>query len=51
MSNLLPGYMTLPVQSEQDFETVHRQAVASSRCAPNQLSYWQNYPQIPRQPA
>ncbi|OZI61678.1 formate dehydrogenase-N subunit alpha [Bordetella genomosp. 11] len=42
MSNLLPGYMTLPVESEQDFEQyIAKRALKPLR--PNQLSYWQNY--------
>ena len=43
MSNLLPGYMTLPIEAEQDLDAVHRRARASKPLRPNQLSYWQNY--------
>jgi formate dehydrogenase major subunit len=42
MSNLLPGYMTLPSESEQDFEA-YIDARASKPLRPNQLSYWKNY--------
>ncbi len=42
MSNLLPGYMTLPAQNEQDFEA-YIGARASKPLRPNQLSYWKNY--------
>ena len=42
MSNLLPGYLTLPNDAEQDYE-----AYITSRTQmplrPNQLSYWRNY--------
>ncbi len=42
MSNLLPGYMTLPMESEQDFdEYIKKRAAQPLR--PNQLSYWKNY--------
>jgi formate dehydrogenase major subunit len=42
MSNLLPGYMTLPNEPEQDFEK-YIGARASKPLRPGQLSYWQNY--------
>ena len=42
MSNLLPGYMTLPFEAEQDFDA-YIGARASKPLRPNQLSYWQNY--------
>ena len=42
MSNLLPGYMTLPSESEQDFEA-YIGARAKKPLRPNQLSYWKNY--------
>ena len=42
MSNLLPGYMTLPNEKEQDFEA-YIGARAQKPLRPNQLSYWQNY--------
>ena len=42
MSNLLPGYMTLPNESEQDLEGyISTRALKPLR--PNQLSYWSNY--------
>jgi formate dehydrogenase major subunit len=42
MTNLLTGYMTLPSDSEQTYET-YLSARASKPLRPNQLSYWQNY--------
>ncbi|SFA80283.1 formate dehydrogenase (quinone-dependent) catalytic subunit [Collimonas sp. OK607] len=42
MTNLLPGYMTLPSESEQDYSK-YIAARASKPLRPNQLSYWQNY--------
>jgi len=42
MSNLLPGYMTLPGEKEQDFEA-YISSRAQKPLRPNQLSYWQNY--------
>jgi formate dehydrogenase major subunit len=45
MSNLLPGYLTLPNESEQDYH-----AYVASRTQkplrPKQTSYWQNYPKF-----
>ncbi|RKT20812.1 formate dehydrogenase (quinone-dependent) catalytic subunit [Paraburkholderia sp. RAU2J] len=42
MSNLLPGYMTLPMEAEQDFDAyITKRATQPLR--PNQLSYWRNY--------
>ena len=41
MSNLLPGYMTLPMQAEQDFDGYIKRVQLPLR--PNQLSYWKNY--------
>jgi formate dehydrogenase major subunit len=42
MSNLLPGYMTLPMEGEQDYEAyITKRAAQPLR--PNQLSYWKNY--------
>lgn len=42
MSNLLPGYMTLPNEPEQDFDKyINTRALKPLR--QNQLSYWQNY--------
>ena len=42
MSNLLPGYMTLPMEAEQDFDAFITKR-ASQPLRPNQLSYWRNY--------
>jgi formate dehydrogenase major subunit len=42
MSNLLPGYMTLPNEAEQDYDH-YIAARAYKPLRPNQLSYWQNY--------
>ena len=42
MSNLLPGYMTLPFEGEQDFGA-YIDARAPKPLRPNQLSYWSNY--------
>jgi formate dehydrogenase major subunit len=45
LSASLPGYLTLPRESEQDY-----QAYVASRTQkplrPNQVSYWQNYPKF-----
>ncbi|KAG1398178.1 hypothetical protein G6F59_013520 [Rhizopus arrhizus] len=42
MSNLLPGYMTLPNEPEHDYaKYIETRALKPLR--PNQLSYWQNY--------
>ena len=42
MSNLLPGYMTLPFDREQDYQA-YIDSRAPKQLRPNQLSYWQNY--------
>lgn len=42
MTNLLPGYMTLPGDSEQDMAAYVAKR-ASKPLRPGQLSYWQNY--------
>jgi formate dehydrogenase major subunit len=42
MSNLLPGYLTLPGEKEQDYGK-YIEARAYKPLRPNQLSYWQNY--------
>lgn len=42
MSNLLPGYMTLAGEAEQDFDAYIAQR-ALKPLRPNQLSYWSNY--------
>jgi formate dehydrogenase major subunit len=41
MSNLLPGYITLPSEAEQDYDK-YIAARAFKPLRPNQLSYWQN---------
>ena len=43
MSNLIPGYLTLPTEKEPDLDDLHVERAASSRCGPDQTSYWQNY--------
>ena len=45
LSNSMPGYLSLPVESEADYETYakHRQF---KPLRPNQMSYWQNYPKF-----
>ncbi|AZO00992.1 formate dehydrogenase-N subunit alpha [Mesorhizobium sp. M9A.F.Ca.ET.002.03.1.2] len=42
MSNLLPGYLTLPNQKEPDF-TAYMSTRGFKPLRPNQMSYWQNY--------
>ena len=42
LSNLLPGYMTLPNQPEQDYDA-YIASRAQKPLRPNQMSYWQNY--------
>src|SRR5512139_1649676 len=42
LSNLLPGYMTLPSDAEQDY-TAYIGKRAFKPLRPGQLSYWQNY--------
>ena len=42
MSNLLPGYMTLPNEDEQDFDNYIKKRAAQP-LRPNQLSYYRNY--------
>ena len=45
LSNLLPGYMTLPGEKEQDF--AHYLETRSLKpLRPGQMSYWQNYPKF-----
>jgi formate dehydrogenase major subunit len=43
LSNLLTGYMTLPSESEQDYEAYVKKRAAQP-LRPNQLSYWSHYP-------
>lgn len=42
MSNLLPGYLNMPVEKEADF-TTYMSSRAFKPLRPNQTSYWQNY--------
>jgi formate dehydrogenase major subunit len=42
LTNLLPGYLTLPGEKEQDYGQ-YIAARAYKPLRPNQLSYWQNY--------
>jgi formate dehydrogenase major subunit len=42
MSNLLPGYLTLPNEKEVDFES-YMSTRGFKPLRPNQTSYWQNY--------
>lgn len=42
MSNLLPGYLTLPTDKEVDLET-YMSTRGFKPLRPNQMSYWQNY--------
>ncbi len=45
LSNLLPGYMTLPGEKETDFQAyLEKRALKPLR--PGQMSYWQNYPKF-----
>ena len=42
MSNLMPGYLTLPTEKEPDFASyMGKRGFKPER--PNQMSYWQNY--------
>ena len=45
LSTSLPGYMTLPRESEQDLETYYKTR-ATKPLRPGQTSYWQNYPKF-----
>jgi formate dehydrogenase-N alpha subunit len=45
LSNLLPGYMTLPGEKETDYKTfIEKRTLKPLR--PGQMSYWQNYPKF-----
>ncbi len=45
LSNLLPGYMTLPGEKETDYQAyIGKRTLKPLR--PGQLSYWQNYPKF-----
>jgi formate dehydrogenase major subunit len=45
LSDLLPGYMTLPGDAEQEYNG-YIQKRAFKPLRPGQLSYWQNYPKF-----
>ncbi len=45
MSNLLPGYLTLPNEAEQDYQA-YLGTRTQKPLRPNQMSYWQNYPKF-----
>ena len=45
LSNLLPGYMTLPGEKETDLQTYLTKR-SPKPMRPGQLSYWQNYPKF-----
>ncbi len=42
MSNLIPGYLTIPTEKEADFPT-YMSTRGFKPLRPNQMSYWQNY--------
>ncbi|VDC31505.1 Formate dehydrogenase, nitrate-inducible, major subunit precursor [Pseudogemmobacter humi] len=42
MSNLLPGYLSMPRETEPDFAT-YMSSRGNKPLRPNQMSYWQNY--------
>ena len=42
LSNLLPGYLTLPAEAEQDYNAYIAKR-AHKPLRPGQMSYWQNY--------
>jgi formate dehydrogenase major subunit len=45
LSDLLPGYMNLPREQEQDYDT-YAGARTLKPLRPNQMSYWQNFPRF-----
>ncbi len=45
LSTSLPGYMSLPRETEQDLETYYKTR-ATKPLRPNQMSFWQNYPKF-----
>ena len=45
MSNLIPGYLTLPLDKEVD-RTTYLSTRGFKPLRPNQISYWQNYPKF-----
>jgi formate dehydrogenase major subunit len=45
LSSMLPGYLTLPTENEQDYQAyITKRTLKPLR--PNQLSYWSNYPKF-----
>ncbi len=42
MSNLIPGYLTIPTERETSFDT-YMSSRGFKPLRPNQMSYWQNY--------
>ena len=42
MSNLIPGYLAIPKESEPDFDS-YISTRGNKPLRPNQMSYWQNY--------
>jgi formate dehydrogenase major subunit len=45
MTELLPGYLTLPLESQRDLKT-YLEAKTPKPLRPGQLNYWQNYPKF-----
>ena len=45
MSDLLPGYLTLPRENEQDYKAYLAKRTQKP-LRPNQMAYWQNYPKF-----
>ena len=45
LSTSLPGYLSLPRDSEQDLETYYKPRTTKP-LRPGQMSYWQNYPKF-----
>src|ERR1700734_2963138 len=45
MSELMPGYLNMPVESEVDLKT-YLSTRQYKPLRPNQISYWQNYPKF-----
>jgi formate dehydrogenase major subunit len=45
LSNLLPGYLTLPTDKEDDYDAYLKKRTLKPM-RPGQMSYWQNYPKF-----
>jgi formate dehydrogenase major subunit len=45
LSNLLPGYLTLPTDKEPDYDAYLKKRTLKPM-RPGQMSYWQNYPKF-----